>query len=214
MLSKSLEYTITNKGPSISSKTHLYVFLPKHRFIENARVEFDGETCPEENTQSPPVVSSGDHKMQISCTEPGDCLVYQCEVNQTEKGRNKPLEVSYEFRHKEAQEGSEDVTEFSVVTSVCVQQADQSKECSQAGEILTTRSEFVYYPPSTLDILFSYWQIIVAVAATILVFVISVLLAWKFDLFQRARIVKNQEEEDEEGGLTNEATEPIELEMT
>ena len=107
--------------------------------------------------------------------------------------------MSYEFRHKEAQEGSEDVTEFSVVTSVCVQQADQSKECSQAGEILTTRSEFVYYPPSTLDMLLSYWQIIVAVAATILVFVIAVLLAWKFDLFQRARIVKNKEEGEGEG---------------
>ena len=212
-LSKSLEYTITNKGPSISSKTHLYVYLPKHRFIENTIVEFDGETCTEGDTQTPPAVppSSGDQKMKISCTQRGDCLVYQCEVNQTEKDNSKPLRVRYEFNHKEAQEKSEDVTEFSVVTSVCVQQADQTQECSQAGETLTTRSEFIYYPATTLDIIYSHWQIIVAVAATVLVFVTVVLLAWKFNLFQRARIVRNQEEDEV---LTNEATEPIALEMT
>ena len=201
-LFKSLDYTVTNEGPSMSTKTHLYVYLPIHRLISrNRRVQFDGEICAEGDKkyhQTPPAVfpSSGEDVMQISCTMRGNCLVYKCPVNQTEKNGRKTLRVSYEFKQKEAVEAEEfeGVTDFSVVTSVCVQQADQSKICSKAGETLTTISEFTYEPASTLDLILSNWQILVAVAATILVLVGTLLLAWKFDLFQRARIIRTQGE--------------------
>ena len=50
-LSKSLVYTITNEGPSKSSNTTLYVFLPNHRLIENRNtvVEFDNKICKVDN---------------------------------------------------------------------------------------------------------------------------------------------------------------------
>ena len=225
-LSKSLDYIIKNEGPSISTETHLFVYLPKHPFIENTIVEFDKKICSEGDTdylQTPPAVSrSSGKQMQISCTMRGDCLVYKCEVNQTEKTRSQEkgtrnnLQVRYEFKHQEAKEESGGVTEFSVVASVCVRQAEGSQDCSKAGETLTTRSQFIYYPPSTLDQIYSNWQIIVAVAATILVFVITLVLAWKFDLFQRARIVRNQGEAEGlmEDCQTNEASVPTEMEIT
>ena len=128
--------------------------------------------------------------MQISCTRRGNCLVYKCPVNQTERNSRKPLRVSYRFKHKKAEEEFEGVTEFSVVTSVCVQQANQSMVCSKAGETLTTITEF-RYEPALQDILYSNWQILAAVGDTILVSIIALLLARKFDLFQRARIVRN-----------------------
>ena len=137
-----------------------------------------------------------------------------------EKTRNKQLEVRYEFRSKEAQEVSEDLTEFSVVTSLCVQPADESNDwskiCSEnVNSLVVTHSQFIYYPPTAIDIIYSYWQIIVAVAATIFVLVVAIFLAWKCDLFQRARIVRNQGEgEGEVEGVTNKASEPMELEMT
>ena len=221
-LSKSLVYTITNEGPSKSSNTTLYVFLPNHRLIEkeNTNVKFDNKICKVDNgnLQTPPEASasSGEHKMTISCTKQEDCLIYECPVNQMEKNRTKQLTVRYEFRSKEAQEESDDLTEFSVVTSVCVQPADESKDwskiCSKDVKTLDTHSEFIYYPATTLDIITSNWQIIVAVGAAILVLVSAILLAWKFDLFQRARIVRNLGEGEVEG-VTNEASEPIELEM-
>ena len=206
--SKSLDYTITNLGPSMSTKTHLYVYLPNHQLIRNIKVQIDGKTCPEgdkQYLQTPPAVSSSraEDEMQISCTMRGNCLLYKCPVNQMERRKSKPLRVSYDFRQKEAEGESEGVTQFSVVTLVCVQQADHTKDCSKAGEILTTASEFRYYPASTLDLIYSNWQIIVAVAATILVLVLALLLAWKFDLFQRARIVRNQGEGEEETNLAN-----------
>ena len=130
-----------------------------------------------------------------------------------EKTRNKQLEVRYEFRNKEAQEVSEDLTEFSVVTSLCVQPADEINDWSKICSV--THSQFIYYPPTAIDFIYSYWQIIVAVAATIFVLVVAIFLAWKCDLFQRARIVRNQGEgEGEVEGVTNKASEPMELEMT
>ena len=203
--SKSLDYTITNLGPSMSTETHLYVYLPDHRLIRNMEVQFDGETCSGGNKrylQTPPVVSSSsaEDEMQISCTTRGNCLLYKCPVNQTERSNSKPLRVSYDFRLKEAE--SEGVTKFSVLTSVCVQQAVQTKDCSEAGEILNTASQFRYYP-TLLHLIYSNWQILVAVCDAILVSIIAHLLARKFNLFQRARIVRNQGEGEEETNLAN-----------
>ena len=206
---KSLAYTVTNKGPSLSTTTRLCVYLPKHPLVEHTNVRFNGTTCTKENKhcQTLPSVSAstGELGMLISCTKSDDCLIYKCDVSKMRKDDEETLRLTYQFQHKKAQEKSEDVTEFTVVTSICVQQSDQSMDCSEGGE---TKSEFHYYPPSPLDIIASNWQIIVAVAATILVLVIAVLLAWKFDLFQRARIIRNKGE-----GETTEANEPIVLEM-
>ena len=141
-LKKSLDFTITNQGPSMSSRTRLYVYLPSHRLIGNVRVEFEDENCTQVDNNhlpTPPAVSSspsGEHSMQISCSVREDCLVYECLVYQTEKNGNKALGVRFEFRQKEAEEEYEGMTEFSVVTPVCVLQANESQVDWSTHEII------------------------------------------------------------------------------
>ena len=67
-------------------------------------------------------------------------------------------------------------------------------------------SMFRSFPASSLHLLPSHWQIVLVVAGASLVLVAAILLAWKLDLFQRARIVRNQ-------GEAGQASQPTEMEM-
>ena len=205
-----LEYDVTNKGPSISRSTQLYVYLPKHPLIQNAKVKFANQDCSEgdmEYMQRPPVVGASSEGMTVFCSSRGDCLVHQCQLPELQKFQKKKLAVSFEFNVKVAEEEA-DMTRFEVVTSVCVLAQSSSNNdliCSLSGETVTTTTVFQYYPQSPLDVLVDYWQVVVAVVAAIIVFIIVLLLAWRLKLFQRVRLFKNNQEK------TNDAS-PVENE--
>ena len=90
----------------------------------------------------------------------------------------------------------EEVTRFEVVTSVCVLQSETS-ECEVTSSVFE-------YTKSPLDILIDYWKLLVAVGATIIVFIAVLLLAWKFDLFQKVRFVKNNQDKPSSDGKVEE----------
>ena len=196
-LSASLKYDLTNIGPSTSSIAHIYVFLPRDPLVRGSRVTLASRSCPEgdrENLQRPPVTSSFN---SLSCRLRGDCLVYHCIIEESlQRLETERMEVSFEFDKSLASQRSE--VKWRVVTSVCVLSRDQSDQndivCQDdpTHRTLSIATEVQFYPQSPLDVLIGYWQLLVGVGSSILVFLIVLLLAWKFDLFQRVRIVKKE----------------------
>lgn len=199
-LHRDLNYDITNNGPSISTPTRVYIYLPRHDLIQKGKVTFANEDCPQGDTerkiQRPPVLrSSSDEDIEsVACTRRGDCLVYQCPVPQLQKFDSKKLRVSFEFNTSLAEQ--ESVARFEVATSICVLKGGDDDDdddeiiCVGTGETLTTRTVFRYFQQSPLDVLIDYWQVVVAVGAALIVFIIVLILAWYFDLFQRVRFVQ------------------------
>ena len=201
-LPRDLIYSLTNKGPSISTPTQVYVFLPRHHLIQRETVRFANQNCSEgdeKNLQRPPVLRASNDRdtMTLACSVRGDCLVYQCPVPGMQRFDRTKLRVNYEFNSKLAEQEGQGATRFEVWSSVCVLQRD-SQICADSGKVVTTRTVFQYFPQTTLDVLIDYWQVLVAVGAAIIVFIAVLLLAWKFELFQRVRIVKKNNETKEE----------------
>ena len=197
-----LTFHITNLGPSVSTSTPLYVFIPNHPLVKNTKVEFDLLDCSEGAMERPPIFSgspSEEETLTMACTPKQDCLVYQCQVPQIYRSHRKKLTVSYQFDARQAAE--EEVTRFEVVTSVCVLQSETS-ECEVTSSVFE-------YTKSPLDILIDYWKLLVAVGATIIVFIAVLLLAWRFDLFQKVRFVKNKQEKPSTDGNSQEEEIPL-----
>ena len=155
--------------------------------------------------ERPPIFSgspSEEETLTMACTPKQDCLVYQCQVPQMYRSHRKKLTVSYQFDAMLAAE--EEVTRFEVATSVCVRVLQSEiSECVDFGKLLNTSLVFKYNK-STLEILIDYWKLLVAVGATIIVFISVLLLAWKFDLFQKVRFVKNNQEKPSSDGKVEE----------
>ena len=198
----SLEYAVTNTGPSRSSLADVFVFIPRHPLLENQEITLDSQQCSAGNFEdvgsllAPPTAKAGD----IACKVRGSCLLYRCPVSSSlKKSERKVVKVSYDFNMKKAEQRNEE-TKFVVRTSLCVLKRDQFQPdhivCDASNTTITTTTVFQYFQPSALDVLIDYWQIVVGAGAAIIVFIVILLLAWKFDLFRRARIVKNKDDEN------------------
>ena len=200
----SLQYALTNTGPSTSSLADVFVFLAQDPLVENTEVTLDNLQCSTGNVHHverlPPTTSQpGD----ITCVLPGSCLLYHCRVGSSlQRLEEKVVTLSFDFNMKKAEQRNQQ-TKFVVRTSLCVLKRDQFQpnhivcEADPTNSTITTTTVFQYFQQSPLDVLIDSWQIVVGAGAALIVFIIVLLLAWKFDLFHRARIIKNREENEE-----------------
>ena len=62
------------------------------------------------------------------------------------------------------------------------------------ANVVTTKTNFVYVPETTLDALVASWQLIVGIVTGAVVFIIILVVACKCNLFNRVRVYKQDEE--------------------
>ena len=68
------------------------------------------------------------------------------------------------------------------------------------ANVVTTKTNFVYVPETTLDALVASWQLIVGIVTGAVVFIIILVVACKCNLFNRVRVYKGEEEQKLTGG--------------
>ena len=61
------------------------------------------------------------------------------------------------------------------------------------ANVVTTKTNFVYKPSSTLAAILNKWELIVAVGIGVVVFIIILVVACKCNLFNRVRVYKQDE---------------------
>ena len=200
----SLDYAITNTGPSSSSQADVLVFIPRDSLLENTAITLDSQPCSaadfDQVARFPyPATQAGDITCRVGST--GSCSLYHCPVSASlRRSERKVVKVSYDFNRKKAEQRGEQ-TKFVVRTSLCVLKRSEFQPdnivCDAGNTTVATTTVFQYFKASPLDILINYWQIVVGVAAAIIVFIVILLLFWKCGLFQKARVIKNADEEEE-----------------
>ena len=62
------------------------------------------------------------------------------------------------------------------------------------ANVVTTKTNFVYNPSSTLAAILNKWELIVAIGIGVVVFIIILVVACKCNLFNRVRVYKQDEE--------------------
>ena len=204
----SLEYSVTNTGPSPSSGADVFVFIPRDPLVEKTEVTIDSQQCSVGAAQHVERLPAGRSEAagDISCQLGGSCLLYHCRLDSSlQRSERKVVKVSFAFNMKKAEQRSQQ-TKFLVRTSLCVLKRGQFQlnhivcKAEPTNTTITTTTVFQYFQQSPLDVLIDSWQIVVGVGASVIVFIIALLLAWRFDLFHRARILKNMEENGETSG--------------
>ena len=58
------------------------------------------------------------------------------------------------------------------------------------ANVVTTKTNFVYAPETTLDALVASWQLIVGIVTGAVVFIIILVVACKCNLFNRVRVLQ------------------------
>ena len=68
------------------------------------------------------------------------------------------------------------------------------------ANVVTTKTNFVYNPSSTMAAILNKWELIVAIGIGVVVFIIILVVACKCNLFNRVRVYKGEEEQKLTGG--------------
>ena len=85
------------------------------------------------------------------------------------------------------------VEAFSVITNLRMDLRFKLYYLLRAN-VVTTKTNFVYVPETTLDALVASWQLIVGIVTGAVVFIIILVVACKCNLFNRVRVYKQDEE--------------------
>jgi len=218
----SLLYTISNKGPSIAVAPKVYILLPVHQlWLPNAGVNpptLEGKACSA-TTLTPALKNAlgagGGTGVSLSCFPRSDatgCQVFQCattgEMVATrgktgrEGTRGKTARIQMNFNKTAVVADKEGRTVFSVKAIVCADTSDDATKtivCHQEGK---STVKFDYYPLSISGVIVDNWELVGGAIIGIIVIIITFLIFWRCNCFQKVRYYDNllEGDEEEEGG--------------
>jgi hypothetical protein len=224
-------YTINNQGPSAATAPKVYVLLPTHEtWLPNAGVnppQLEGATCTKATLTDAlknkigAEGDTGNDDVTLSCY-PGShatgCQVFQCAIpDEMEAADGSTASVQMNFNKTAVVKDKEGRTVFSVKAIVCADTSEDGVKqivCNQEGK---STVQFDYYPLSISGVIVDNWELVGGAIIGIIVIIITFLIFWRCNCFQKVRIYDNamrdEEEEEEEGDMAVPEDGPEHVEM-
>jgi len=219
-------YTISNKGPSVATDPKVYILLPTDKkWLPNAGEEppkVEGTTCTKttmtDELKNKIGTDANNGDVSLSCysgSQATGCQVFQCTIadEMEAKGRTT-ASVQMMFNKKAVTEDKEGRTVFFVKAIFCADTSDDGTKkivCNKEGK---SSVQFDYYPLSISGVIVDNWELVGGAIIGIIVIIITFLIFWRCNCFQKVRIYDNaMNAECEEDDLANpEAPEHLEME--
>jgi len=227
-------YTISNQGPSIATAPKVYVLMPTHqRWLPTSNgvvvpPTLEGATCTkatltdELKNKIGADGDSGDDDVSLSCYPSSQatgtgCQVFQCSIPGEMAAKESNVgSVHMMFNKTAVVNDKEGRTVFSVKAIVCADTSDDGTKtivCNQEGK---STVQFDYYPLSISGVIVDNWELVGGAIIGIIVIIITFLIFWRCNCFQKVRIYNNamnDDGEEEEGdGPPPEGPEHLEME--
>jgi len=224
-------YTISNQGPSIATAPKVYVLLPKHdHWLPTSNGGLDpptvnGATCStmELDALLKKAVGAegdtGDDDVTLSCypgSEATGCQVFQCAFpGDMEAGKRsrETASVKMKFNKTAVVSDAKGRTVFSVKTIFCADTSNDGTKtivCHQEGK---STVQFNYYPLSISGVILDNWELVGGAIIGIIVIIITFLIFWKCNCFQKVRVFKHEEDDYNGGELDDDLRKGADLEM-
>merc|ERR1719264_1278940 len=226
-------YTISNQGPSIATAPKVYVLLPTdQRWLPTSNggvvpPTLAGATCTkatlteELKSKIGADQDTGDDDVEVSLScytgSQAGCQVFQCSIPGEMASKESNIgSVKLMFNKTAVVKDKEGRTVFSVKAIVCADTSDDGTKtivCNQEGK---STVQFDYYPLSISGVIVDNWELVGGAIIGIIVIIITFLIFWRCNCFQKVRIYNNamnDDREEEEGdGPPPEGPEHLEME--
>ena len=214
---------IINKGPSLNTRTKLFVFIPSDPLVKNEIVKVDEQICKSQKIQPPPAGGrqpNPEETEYLRCKTSTNCKIYSCNVAEKTDPKDdhkKKIIIKYTLDKREAETRSK--TNFDIETSICtLDHKTAESECGSKGNLAKVRTILkVSTPVSTvLAQIVNNWQIAVGGLIGIIVVILMSLIFWKCNLHQKVRVYDNMMNEAEnappdDAGAQVEGEEKVEM---
>merc|ERR1719397_427840 len=207
-------YTISNQGPSIATTPKVYVLLPTHqRWLPTSNggvvpPTLAGATCTkatlteELKSKIGADQDTGDDDVEVSLScytgSQAKCQVFQCSIPGKMGAKESNIgSVKLMFNKTAVVNDKEGRTEFSVKAIFCADTSNDGTKtivCHQEGK---STVQFNYYPLSISGVILDNWELVGGAIIGIIVIIITFLIFWKCNCFQKVRVFKPDEDDYE-----------------
>jgi len=215
----SLYYTIKNQGPSVADGPKVYILLPKNQLFLPKDPNTKAGLVPDSSGSCSEVTMNSDLQdemnklkrrttndvVSLSCIKGStysECQVFECatkgSLQEMPAKRTVNAEIKMSFNKTAVENDKEGRTVFSVSPIVCGQTSEDGVTKIACDKYGKGTVEFDYYPLDLGAIILNNWELVGGAVIGIIVIIITFIIFWKCNCFQKVRYYdKKFEEEDE-----------------
>jgi len=215
----SLYYTIKNQGPSVADGPKVYILLPKNQLFLPKDPNTKAGLVPDSSGSCSEVTMNSeiqdemnklkgrttDDVVSLSCIKGStysECQVFECStkgsLQEMPAKRTVNAEIKMSFNKTAVENDKEGRTVFSVSPIVCGQTSEDGVTKIACDKYGKGTVEFDYYPLDLGAIILNNWELVGGAVIGIIVIIITFIIFWKCNCFQKVRYYDKKFEEEEE----------------